>query len=93
MVLGRVDPPPGLLNTRLDADSRLSVRHEISVWWLQLVAGIIEIALGFWAAGDYGRSAVMLVAWVAAIAVTRGIRDIVLAFRIREIEHGTWAAI
>lgn len=65
----------------------ISVRHEIGVWWLQLVGGIVELALGFWAAGYYGRSAVLLVAWVAAYAVIRGVRDIVLAFRVREIQH------
>jgi uncharacterized membrane protein HdeD (DUF308 family) len=67
----------------------ISARREIEVWWLQLVGGIIELALGFWAAGYYGRSAVLLVAWVAAFAVIRGVRDIVLAFRIRELQHGT----
>ena len=65
----------------------ISIRREIEVWWLQLVGGIIELALGFWAAGYYGRSAVLLIAWVAAIAIIRGVRDIVLAFRIRELQH------
>jgi len=65
----------------------ISSRREIEVWWLQLVGGIIEIALGFWAAGYYGRSAVLLIAWVAAFAVIRGVRDIVLAFRVREVQH------
>ncbi len=65
----------------------ISARHEIEVWWLQLIGGIIELALGFWAAGYYGRSAVLLVAWVAAFAIIRGVRDIVLAFRIRELQH------
>jgi uncharacterized membrane protein HdeD (DUF308 family) len=65
----------------------ISVRREIEVWWLQLIGGIIELLLGFWAAGYYGRSAVVLVAWVAAIAIIRGVRDIVLAFRIREVQH------
>jgi uncharacterized membrane protein HdeD (DUF308 family) len=65
----------------------ISIRHEIEVWWLQLVTGIIEVSLGFWAAGYYGRSAVLLIAWVAAIAILRAIRDIVLAFRIRELQH------
>jgi uncharacterized membrane protein HdeD (DUF308 family) len=65
----------------------ISARHEIEVWWLQLIGGIIELALGFWAAGYYGRSSVLLVAWVAAFAIIRGIRDIVLAFRIREVQH------
>ena len=65
----------------------ISTRREIEVWWLQLVSGIIELVLGFWAAGYYGRSAVLLVAWVAAIAIIRGVRDIVLAFRVREVQH------
>jgi uncharacterized membrane protein HdeD (DUF308 family) len=65
----------------------ISIRREIEVWWLQLIGGIIELALGFWAAGYYGRSAVLLIAWVAAIAIIRGVRDIVLAFRIRELQH------
>jgi uncharacterized membrane protein HdeD (DUF308 family) len=54
---------------------------------LQLIGGIIELALGFWAAGYYGRSAVLLIAWVAAFAVIRGVRDIVLASRVREIQQ------
>jgi uncharacterized membrane protein HdeD (DUF308 family) len=65
----------------------ISTRREIEVWWLQLVGGIIELALGFWAAGYYGRSAILLVAWVAAFAVIRGVRDIVFAFRVRELQH------
>ena len=71
-------------------------------WWLLLITGIAWIILsvillrfdytsvlllGFWAAGYYGRSAVLLIAWVSAFAVIRGVRDIVLAFRVREIQH------
>jgi uncharacterized membrane protein HdeD (DUF308 family) len=67
----------------------ISARREIEVWWLQLVGGIIELALGFWAAGYYGRSAALLVAWVAAFAIVRGVRDIILAFRVRELQHAT----
>src|SRR5262245_12675859 len=70
----------------------ISARHEIEVWWLQLVGGIIELALGFWAAGYYGRSAVLLIAWVAAFAIIRGVRDIVLAFRVHEVQHAPPAA-
>jgi uncharacterized membrane protein HdeD (DUF308 family) len=49
--------------------------------------GIIELALGFWAAGYWSRSAILLVAWVAAFAVIRGVTNIVLAFRLRELQH------
>lgn len=65
----------------------ISARHEIEVWWVQLVGGIIEVALGFWAAGYYGRSAVLLVAWAAAFTLIRGVRDIVFGFRVREVQH------
>jgi hypothetical protein len=33
---------------------------------------IIELALGFWAARYYGRSAILLVAWVSAFTLIRG---------------------
>jgi uncharacterized membrane protein HdeD (DUF308 family) len=65
-----------------------SARRVNDAWWLQLIGGIIELALGFWAAGYYGRSALLLVAWVAAFALIRGVRDIVIAFQVREIQHG-----
>ena len=70
-----------------DIIESISARRVIEVWWLQLVGGIVELLLGFWAAGYYGRSAVLLIAWVAAFAVIRGVRDFVFAFRIRELQH------
>jgi uncharacterized membrane protein HdeD (DUF308 family) len=70
----------------------IASRHEMDVWWLQLIGGIIELALGFWAAGYYGRSAVLLVAWVAAFAIIRGVRDIVFAFRVHALQHAAPAS-
>src|SRR5512133_1605869 len=76
-----------------DIIESISVRHEIEVWWLQLIGGIIELGLGFWAAGYYGRSAVLLVAWVAAIAIIRGFMNILLAFRVREVQHAAGSEV
>jgi uncharacterized membrane protein HdeD (DUF308 family) len=70
-----------------DIITAFSIRHETDGWWLTLIAGIIEVVLGFWAAGYYGRSATLLVAWVAAIAIIRGVTSIVTAFRVRELQH------
>ena len=70
-----------------DIIQSIAARKEIEVWWLQLVGGIIEVFLGFWAAGYYGRSAVLLIAWVAAFAIIRGVRDFVFAFRVRDLQH------
>jgi uncharacterized membrane protein HdeD (DUF308 family) len=69
----------------------ISARKEIEVWWLQLIGGIIELALGFWAAGYYGRSAVLLVAWVGAFALIHGVMNIVLAFRVHALQHASAA--
>jgi uncharacterized membrane protein HdeD (DUF308 family) len=70
-----------------DIIQSIAARKEIDIWWLQLIGGIIELFLGFWAAGYYGRSAVLLIAWVAAFTLIRGVRDLVLAFRVRELQH------
>lgn len=65
----------------------IASRDEATAWWLQLISGIILLALGFWAAGYWGRSAALLIAWVAAFTLIRGVRDIVLAFRVRGLQH------
>jgi uncharacterized membrane protein HdeD (DUF308 family) len=54
----------------------------MSGWWVLLICGFIELALGFWAAGSWNTSIVVLVAWVAAAAMVRGIGDIALGFHI-----------
>ena len=38
----------------------IATKDEIHVWWLQLIVGIVEVLIGFWAAGYWGRSAVLL---------------------------------
>ena len=53
------------------------------LWWLQLVIGILEIVLAFWVAGSFRKSAILLVAYVGIIALTRGITEIFLAFKLR----------
>ena len=57
--------------------------HGAPLWWLRLLIGIAELLLGFWAAGDFGHKTVLLLVWVGAAALTRGILDIAAAFRLR----------
>ena len=61
----------------------IATKDEIHVWWVQLVAGIVEVLIGFWAAGYWGRSAVLLVVWVGVIALMRGITEVIFAFKLR----------
>lgn len=62
-----------------------ATKIENDAWWLLLIVGIVEVLLGFWAAGRFGRSAYLLVVYVAAIALARAIGDIVMAFRVRKL--------
>jgi uncharacterized membrane protein HdeD (DUF308 family) len=63
----------------------LMVRHEVDLWWMTLIAGIVEILLGVWAMGYPGRSAALLIVWVGFGAIVRGIAQIISAFRVRRL--------
>ena len=56
------------------------------LWWIGLISGTVQILLAFWAAGDFGHKAFLLVVWVGASALAHGIVQIVTAFRLRP--HG-----
>ena len=56
-------------------------------WWVLLVTGLAELAIGFWAAGSWNVSVVVLVAWVAAGAMINGIGEIAAAFMARSVDH------
>jgi uncharacterized membrane protein HdeD (DUF308 family) len=58
-------------------------KDQLEIWWLQLVLGIIEILLAFWVSGSFRRSVILLVAYVGIIALSRGITDIFVAFKLR----------
>ena len=60
-------------------------------WWVLLLVGIAEIAIGFWAAGSWNVSVVVLVAWVSAGALILGIGQIASAFMVRRAGHGASA--
>lgn len=63
----------------------LWTRSANDAWWVQAVSGVIELGLGFWAAGYWERSVTLLVAFVGAMALLRGINEIVLAFRLHSV--------
>jgi uncharacterized membrane protein HdeD (DUF308 family) len=57
--------------------------HGLPLWWVQLISGIVQVLLAFWAAGDFGHKAFLLVVWVGATALAHGIAEIVMAFQTR----------
>jgi uncharacterized membrane protein HdeD (DUF308 family) len=72
-----------VLKGAFDFGVAIATRAINELWWLGLLVGIAEILLGFWAAGDFGHKVILLVIWVGAAALTRGIMDIVFAFSLR----------
>jgi uncharacterized membrane protein HdeD (DUF308 family) len=74
-----------ILKGTFDFALALAVRHEIDLWWMSLISGLIEIGLGVWAMGYPGRSAALLLLWIGIGAMVRGITEIVMAFRVHKV--------
>jgi len=64
-----------------------SLSHAVPGWWLLVITAISELLIGFWAGGSWNLSVVVLVAWVGAAALMRGVTEIVLAFHLRDAAH------
>jgi uncharacterized membrane protein HdeD (DUF308 family) len=75
-----------------DLITAIWTRSANDAWWVQALAGVIELGVGFWAAGYWERSVTLLVAFVGAMALLRGINEIVLAFRMHQVHSGVAAA-
>jgi uncharacterized membrane protein HdeD (DUF308 family) len=59
-----------------------------SAWWLGMVAGILELLLGFWASQQLlPVQGTLLLIWVGWFALFRGISEIVIAFELRSAQR------
>jgi len=67
----------------------LATRGEFELWWLQLVAGVLEIALAFWVAGSFREKAVLLVVYVGLVALSKGITELFFAFKLKSLQVQT----
>src|ERR1700689_1122307 len=64
----------------LDLVTSISSREINPGWWLGMVAGVLEILLGFWVSQqEFPARALLLLIWVGFFALFRGFSDIVLA--------------
>ena len=72
----------------LDIISSVDARDANSAWWLGLVAGILEIFLGFWASQQYyAIQGTLLLVWIGLFALFRGISEFVIAFELRKAQR------
>jgi uncharacterized membrane protein HdeD (DUF308 family) len=77
----------------MDITVAVIARAASDLWWLQLVIGILEIMLAFWVAGSFRRSVTLLVAYVGIVALSRGITELIVAFKLHKMnKHGVVAA-
>ena len=72
----------------LDLVTSISSRDINPAWWLGLVAGVLEILLGFWVSQqEFPARALLLLIWVGLFALFRGFSEILLAFEVRGQER------
>jgi uncharacterized membrane protein HdeD (DUF308 family) len=64
----------------------IATKGEFELWWLQLIVGLIEIGLAFWVAGNFRQKAILLIVYVGIVALSKGITDIFLAFKLRSLQ-------
>jgi len=72
-----------LIKGIFDVTVAFITKDQFELWWLQLIVGIIEILLAFWVAGSFRNKVILLVAYVGIIALSRGITELFLAFKLR----------
>lgn len=69
----------------LDIAVAMTTKGEFDLWWLQLVAGILEIGLAFWVAGNFHQKAILLLAYTGLVALSKGVTELFLAFKLRSL--------
>ena len=68
----------------LDLVTSIAAQDVNPAWWLGLIAGILEIGLGFWASTQYlPERALLLLLWAGFYTLFRGFSDIALAFSVK----------
>jgi uncharacterized membrane protein HdeD (DUF308 family) len=74
-----------ILKGTFDFVIAIALRHELDLWWMGLIAGLLQIAIGVWATGYPGRSAALLILWIGIGAIVRGTMEIVAAFQLHHV--------
>ena len=72
-------------------DLIIAFSNRTGLWWLRMIAGFICIGLAFWASGEFGKQAYLLLVWAGLFALFRGINSFFVAFALRgahkELSH------
>jgi uncharacterized membrane protein HdeD (DUF308 family) len=73
----------------LDIIVSVETRDINRAWWLGLLAGILEIVLGFWVSNQrFPAQGALLLLFIGFFALFRGVSEIVVAFELRSRQRG-----
>jgi uncharacterized membrane protein HdeD (DUF308 family) len=75
-----------------DITLAFATKGEFELWWLQLVGGLLEIGLAFWVAGNFREKAILLIVYTGLVALSKGISELFLAFKLRSLRSELPAA-
>lgn len=82
-----------ILRGVFDVTAAFMAMNLIRGWWVQTIIGAAELLIGLWAAASWQVSASLLVTWIGAGALFRGVGGIVGAFQILHVARRTSASI
>jgi len=74
-----------LFEGTLQIAAALARRDTVDVWWLFLIIGVVEVLIAFWAIGYPGRSVALLIVWVGASALAKGMTQIIGGFALHSV--------
>jgi uncharacterized membrane protein HdeD (DUF308 family) len=75
-----------LFKGAFDIAVAIATRDEFELWWLQLITGLAEIGLAFWVAGNFREKAILLLVYVGLVALSRGITELIVAFKLKSLQ-------
>jgi uncharacterized membrane protein HdeD (DUF308 family) len=82
-----------LFKGTFDLIAAFATKGVFPLWWIQLTVGILELLIAFWASSaEFGHKAVLLVFYVGLVALSKGITDIILAFKLKGVKRDLAAA-
>jgi uncharacterized membrane protein HdeD (DUF308 family) len=76
-----------LFKGAFDIAVAIATRDEFELWWLQLITGLAEIGLAFWVAGNFREKAILLLVYVGLVALSRGITELIVAFKLKSLQQ------
>jgi uncharacterized membrane protein HdeD (DUF308 family) len=76
-----------LVSGIFEAVGAIAHRHDVSAWWLFLVVGLIEIALGIALLDRPELTLALAIALVGIWAIVAGIFQIITSFEVKNLPH------